>query len=220
MPDKPLVATIWDDGLTTDIPLLGLLLELQIKASFALTTGKHGDKPVWNNPERPECGWVGPHSQRAAYRPHDIWAHSHKHCHMGLWTQSDVADDFAESRQRLQEEFERPVTGICYPYGTASPHIVGAAMELGFRFGRLGLLTPLGLPQTALTVRPRCSVTEDAASVLETAQACGYAIVTGHTYELQTARSWQGVRRLYTELQRQARLCTLTDLCVALYPGV
>lgn len=199
-----MIATSWDDGLMSDMPLLLILEQLGIKATFALTPGRYTASRRWNSAaEYSKAVCIGL-EQLADYNHHDVWSHSNLH----IRNNPDVAADYITAKVELERVYKREISGLCFPYGDVSTEIIGAAKEAGYRWLRAGRHTQSTLEGL---IFPRCHWKDSPSKVRDTVKEHGYAVVAGHTYELSTLDDWRQLYNWYKELA--AEVTTLSDLC-------
>ena len=131
------VAQSWDDGIVDDLRLTNLLRRHQATATFNLNPGLHqpqrycswryGDKEVWRL-ARDELTTV--------YAGFEIANHSLTHPHLPDLSPEDLAREVAAGRRLLQDWFQQPVRGFCYPFGTFNAAVKEAIHAAGHVYAR------------------------------------------------------------------------------------
>ncbi len=184
----------WDDGVVDDIQLTELLRRYQAKATFNLNPGLHqpqrafswryGDKEVWR---------LGFHECAAIYAGFEIANHSLNHPNLADLSPTDWKREIQDSRHLLQDWFQQPVRGFCYPFGHFNSAVKAAVRAAGHSYAR--------------TVQ-ECDSVVPCADPFEFGVSCRFADPTfwnryecakatngvfffwGHSYELTSAAMW------------------------------
>jgi peptidoglycan-N-acetylglucosamine deacetylase len=219
------VAQCWDDGVTSDGPLVDILRRHGARATFNLSAGLH-DSPRahdWNyrGTRVERLGWE---DMRALYDGFRIASHSLTHPRLDQMPLAAVRREIIEGRKRLQTFFQQPVYGFAYPFGTYSDPLRAVVRDAGHLYARTiesaGQPWP---PADAMAFHPCCHVlAPDFWERYERARAGGVFYFWGHSYELigdamwaafdQTIErisrdpdaQWDDVARLFTEPPRPA----------------
>ena len=188
------VAQSWDDGIVDDLRLTDLLRRYRATATFNLNPGLHqpqrycswryGDKEVWRL-ARDELTTV--------YAGFEIANHSLTHPHLPDLSPADLAREVAEGRRLLQDWFQQPVRGFCYPFGTFNAAVKGAIRAAGHVYARTitesGRVFP---PSDPLELSVSCRFADpEFWSRYEQAKASnGVFLFWGHSYELVNDAMW------------------------------
>jgi len=127
----------WDDGVADDIRLTELLRRYGAKATFNLNPGLHlqqrsfgwiyGDKDVWR---------LGQDELVAVYQGFEIANHSLTHPNLPDLSPVDLAREVWDSRRLLQDWFQQPIWGFCYPFGGFNPTVKEAVHAAGHVYAR------------------------------------------------------------------------------------
>ncbi len=125
------VVQSWDDGVVDDVQLTELLRRYRASATFNLNPGlhqpqrsfswKYGDKEIWR---------LGQSETAAIYAGFEIANHSLTHPNLLDLSPMELERQVGESRRILQDWFQQPVSGFCYPFGSfdsAAKEVVRAA---------------------------------------------------------------------------------------------
>ncbi|MDG4554421.1 MAG: polysaccharide deacetylase family protein [Candidatus Competibacter sp.] len=131
------VVQSWDDGVVDDIRLADLLRRHQASATFNLNPGLHqagrsfswryGDKEVWR---------LGRDELVEVYAGFEIANHSLSHPNLPDLSLADLEREVRDSRRILQEWFQQPVRGFCYPFGGFDPAVKEAVRAAGHVYAR------------------------------------------------------------------------------------
>ena len=188
------VAQSWDDGVVDDVRLIELLRRYRAKATFNLNPGLHqagrafswryGDKEVWR---------LGSDELAAVYAGFEIANHSLTHPSLPDLSEVDLAREVGDSRRLLQDWFQQPVRGFCYPFGTFNPTVKEAIRAAGHRYARtVAEYDEVFPPGDPLEFGVSCRFADPAFwSRYEQAKANnGVFFFWGHSYELLDDAMW------------------------------
>lgn len=188
------IAQSWDDGVVDDCRLTELLRRYEATATFNLNPGLHqpqrafswqyGDKAVWR---------LGRDELASVYAGFEIASHSLTHPNLPDLSPADLAWEIGESRRQLQEWFQQPVRGFCYPFGTFNPAVKEAVRAAGHIYARTVLENqnqcligdPLELPVSCRWNDPSFWARYEHAKA-----ANGLFLFWGHSYELVDEAMW------------------------------
>ena len=188
------VAQSWDDGVVDDIRLIELLRRHHAKATFNLNPGLHhgqrtfswryGDKEVWR---------LGREELPDLYAGFEIANHSFSHPNLPGLSPADLAHEVQDSRTRLQDWFQQPIHGFCYPFGGFDPTVKAAVRQAGHRYARTVTEVETVFPPTdPLEFGVSCRFTDPLFwDHYEHAKASnGVFLFWGHSYELINEAMW------------------------------
>ena len=135
--DRMKVAQSWDDGVVDDVRLTELLRRYRATATFNLNPGLHqrqrsfswryGDKEVWR---------LGVDELAEVYSGFEIANHSLTHPYLPDLSPADLEREVRDSRRILQDWFQQPVRGFCYPFGGVNPAVKAAVRAAGHIYAR------------------------------------------------------------------------------------
>jgi peptidoglycan/xylan/chitin deacetylase (PgdA/CDA1 family) len=85
----------------------------------------------------------------------EIGSHTVTHAHLTSLDASQLERELTESRQRIEDELERPCRYLAYPYGEENERVRAAARTAGYAaafalFGDLGQVDPFAIPRLGL----------------------------------------------------------------------
>ncbi|MBL8259761.1 MAG: polysaccharide deacetylase family protein [Candidatus Competibacteraceae bacterium] len=131
------VVQSWDDGVVDDVRLTELLRRYGATATFNLNPGLHqprrsyswsyGAKEVWR---------LGQEELASVYAGFEIANHSLHHPNLPDLAPQELGREVGDSRRILQDWFQQPVRGFCYPFGTWNPAVREAIRAAGHVYAR------------------------------------------------------------------------------------
>ena len=169
LPPKPVLLT-FDDGyanlLTSVHPLLR---ELGFVYTVFLVSEKVGKTNDWVAGEgfvpTPLLAWAEIEELQSGGGV-EFEAHTATHPHLGEVPAAEARREMADSKDVLEQRLQKPITTLCYPYGSFNEGVLDMAVELGYRqavtteFGRVrGTDHPLRLPRISVYHVPPISLT-------------------------------------------------------------
>jgi len=195
------VAQSWDDGVVDDARLTELLRRHGATGTFNLNPGLHqrqrsyswtyGHKEVWR---------LGQAELSAVYAGFEIANHSTNHPNLPDLSPAELAREIGDSRRLLQEWFQQPVRGFCYPFGTFNAAVKDAVRAAGHGYARTVTERDLVLPP---------------ADPLELGVSClgiGGELPVRRSRVLEPLRTSQGQRRRIPVLGPQLRVGRRVDV--------
>ena len=184
----------WDDGVVDDVQLTELLRRYRATAAFNLNPGLHqrqrsfswryGDKEVWR---------LGADELVEVYAGFEIANHSLTHPYLPDLSPADLAREVGDSRRWLQDWFQQPVRGFCYPFGGVNPAVKAAVRAAGHVYARrTENCDSVFPPPDPFEFRVSCKFTDPAFwHRYECAKAANSVFFFwGHSYELTSAAMW------------------------------
>lgn len=184
----------WDDGVIDDVRLTALLRRYRATATFNLNPGLHhpqrtfswryGDKEVWR---------LGRDELTTVYAGFEIANHSLTHPFLADLSPADLVREVRESRLILQDWFDQPVRGFCYPFGGLNAVVKDAVRAAGHCYARtvseLELIFP---PVDPLEFGVHCRFADPQFwSRYQSVRAVnGVFFFWGHSYELINEAMW------------------------------
>ena len=188
------VAQSWDDGVVDDVRLTGLLRRYRARATFNLNPGLHppgrsfswryGDKEVWR---------LGRDELAEVYAGFEIANHAMTHPNLPDLSPEALDWEIRESRRVLQDWFQQPVLGFCYPFGGFNPAVKDVIRAAGHVYARtVTEVEPLFPPADPLELGVSCRFNDPAFwSRYERVRAVdGVFLFWGHSYELVNEAMW------------------------------
>jgi len=188
------VVQSWDDGIVDDIRLTELLRRYGAKAAFNLNPGLHqthrsfswryGDKDVWR---------LGRDELAEVYDGFEIANHSLTHPYLPDLSPTDLAREIGDSRRILQDWFQQPVQGFCYPFGGFNPAVKEMIRATGHIYARtVAELESVFPPADPLEfgASGRFADPDFWGSYERTKASDGVFFFWGHSYELVNEAMW------------------------------
>lgn len=188
------VVQSWDDGVVEDAQLTELLRRYRACATFNLNPGLHrrqrafgwryGDQEVWR------LGWD---ELREVYAGFEIANHSLNHPNLTDLAPLDLEREVRDSRRLLQDWFQQPIRGFCYPFGGFNPAVKAAVRAAGHSYARtVTEVEAVFPPADALELGVSCRFGDPA---FWNRYQCardrgGVFLFWGHSYELRSAALW------------------------------
>jgi peptidoglycan/xylan/chitin deacetylase (PgdA/CDA1 family) len=188
------VVQSWDDGIVDDIRLTELLRRYGARAAFNLNPGLHqnqrsfswryGDKEVWR---------LGRDELVDVYDGFEIANHSLTHPYLPDLSPTDLAREVWDSRHLLQDWFQQPVRGFCYPFGGFNSAVKEVIRAAGHIYARtVAEVEPVFPPVDTLEFGANRHFADPAFwTCYERAKASdGVFFFWGHSYELVNETMW------------------------------
>lgn len=184
----------WDDGVVDDVRLTGLLRRYRARATFNLNPGLHhpGCSFGWRYGDK-EVRRLGRDELVEVYEGFEIANHSMTHPNLPDLSLEALDWEIRESRRLLQDWFQQPVRGFCYPFGGFNPAVKDAIRAAGHSYARtVTELEPLFPPADPLELGVSCRFNDPAFwTCYERARAAdGVFLFWGHSYELINEAMW------------------------------
>lgn len=186
----------WDDGIVSDIRLTEILRRYQVKASFCLTPGLYQKNRSWGWMDDDREVWrLARHELIDVYQGFEICSHSMTHPYLTDLPADRLDWELQTSKHILEEIFQRPVRGFCYPFHACNDFVKEAVHRAGYQWAR-GRELPDGLYSCAdpLELHPCCHVLDD--DFWGKYERCksrnGLFFFWGHSYEMKDEAMWAG----------------------------
>ena len=193
------VAQSWDDGVVDDLRLSNLLRGYAVPATFNLNPGLHqaqrsyswsyGNKEVWR---------LGRAELTEVYAGFEIANHSMTHPYLPHLSANDLLREVRDSRCVLQDWFNQPITGFCYPFGDFNAEVQQVIRAAGHCYARsvqevaqvLPALDPLQLGVSCHFNNPAFWHHYERVKTQN-----GLFLLWGHSYELLDEGMWAGLEQ-------------------------
>lgn len=159
---KKALTLSYDDGVTQDERLIGLLQRYGIKGTFNINPGLAGDNDWLEQPGVQVDHNKFPKEKIAEiYEGQEIAVHTMTHPDLPRVPEGMAAYEIAECRRELEALVKAPVTGMAYPFGTWSDKVKKVAAACGISYARTTKPTfGFSLPEDFLEWHPTCHHTE------------------------------------------------------------
>ncbi len=216
----------YDDGVETDIPLVRLLDEYGIRATFNLNSGLFA----------PE-GTVYPKGQvhrrmtAAAIKDlftdsqHEVASHCLTHASLSELPPARIAYEVLADRENLENMFGKIVRGFAYPYGTYSDEAVEALRNCDVAYARTVVSTHrFSVPTNWLLLHPTCHHDDpqlDALCDRFLASKAPFNLelfyLWGHSYEFEQHDNWNVIRAFCEKMSGKKDIWYATNLQIVDY---
>ena len=127
----------WDDGLVLDIRLIEILRRYQAKATFCLNPGLYQENRSfgWIHENR-EVWRLSIHELVDVYNGFEICSHSVTHPFLTDLPVDHLHWELQTSRQILENMFQKPILGFCYPFNAYNDFVKDAVRSAGYKWAR------------------------------------------------------------------------------------
>lgn len=199
-----MAATMWDDGLVTDLRLLEILRRLGLTATFALSPSRYKTTRSVNDC-RGDYGELVSLAELKEYADFEICNHGNTHADLGKLTPAETEMEITDGRRRLEDIFNRQIPGFCYPYGVHTETAI-AVLRTQAKYARTTHRGPFHDPILMHTTG-KWDINIDTVINLP-----GVLILWGHTYELRTDKDWYKLTRMYETLAECTKVVPFMEL--------
>lgn len=202
--DKALTLS-YDDGVTEDIRLVEILDRYGIKCTFNINSGQYAAEGEKTRPERAWGQRMTREQVTNLFKDsnHEVALHTLTHPHLENLPIAQVVYEVVKNRENLEEQFDRIVRGMAYPYGTYSNEVVEALRACGVTYARTTKSTEnfalpsdwLRLPATCHHTSPKLFELADAflSKALNSKQSPMLFYLWGHSYEFSRDDNWERI---------------------------
>jgi peptidoglycan-N-acetylglucosamine deacetylase len=127
----------WDDGIVSDIRLIDILCRYQAKATFCLNPGLYQENRSfgWIHENR-EVRHLGIHELVDVYSGFEICSHSMTHPCLTDLSVDQLYWELRTSKQVLENIFQKPVSGFCYPFNVYNDFVKDSVRSAGYKLAR------------------------------------------------------------------------------------
>lgn len=180
-----LVASMWDDGLVTDLKLIEILQKLGGTAAFAISPSKHKISRVVNDIRGP-YGKLVAYSELKEFEGFEVCNHTDNHFDLGKLKENETRREIVNGRKHLEDIYNSAIHGFCYPYGVYTPAALKVLASEGTSYARTTAKGPWG---NKLLLHPTSkwnNINMESERI----------VFWGHTYELSN-KDWDWIKELY-----------------------
>ncbi len=216
----------YDDNVTQDERLIGLMEKYKIKGTFNII-------PNWFAREDavfPEGETYINVTKKKALELYDhelIEVANHAFNHPKLTTLPTllIMDELIQCRYELEKMYGRIVTGFAYPYGLYNEKIMQILEDAGIEYARTVCSTyQFNLPENWLELNPTChhadehlpSLTKRFLEDKVMEQPCLF-YVWGHTFEFDQQNNWEIIENLLEQVSGKDDVWYATNLEICRY---
>lgn len=196
-------ATMWDDGLVSDLRLMDILRSMNLTANFAISPARHS-KYRKANDSRGAYGELVSIDELKEFSAFEISNHTANHKELIGLSESETKNEIRLGRSLLEDIYERKIQGFCWPYGKYDNLSVNILKQDKYSYART---TNSGRKNDkSLVIHPTAKWNWDYDRFISSASTTGQLVIWGHTYELTTNKDWDQIKTLYGRLQTDPRI--------------
>ena len=224
------VAQCWDDGVYTDIRLIGILREYGAKATFNLNPGNAPEETrgtSWGRFCEPPLHWgyrgfdagkIAVKDWKHVYRGFKVASHCWKHEVAGRVSDEEFAEAAVKARKLLEDIFETSCPGFAWPCGISTPETVKLLKEAGFAYGRTTkAVDDVSACRETVTLDPNCHFADNKfrEKYMRVKEQGGVFYFWGHSYEMMDCEGmWDQLEQKIRFISEDpdAEWCDVIDL--------
>lgn len=193
----------YDDGVTQDERLIGILDRYGVKCTFNLNPALFGKNAVITAGKKEALHNKFDISRISEiYANHEVAGHGNVHCILKDMDMPRCMEEILGSRRELEKIFRHPVTGFAYSFGVYDDRAVEALASCGISYARTVERTgKFDIPEDFLRWHPTCHhndvelerLTEEFLSdsiCLSMYAPAKLFYVWGHSYEFDQDENW------------------------------
>lgn len=200
--DKALTLS-YDDGVTEDIRLIEIMNRYGLKGTFNICSGQYASEGMPSRPDRAFGQRLTYDEATALYKNsgQEVALHANTHQRLETLPSAQVAYEVIKNRETLEDQFERIVRGMAYPYGSYSDAVVDVLRQCGVTYCRTTKSTlKFDVPTDWLRMPATChhrneQLFELADTFLEkeltTQNAPMLFYLWGHSFEFARDNNWE-----------------------------
>ena len=196
---KKALTLSYDDGVEQDIRLIQIMKENGLKGTFNLNSGLYAPEgmvypkgTIHRVMSKKQCQEVYTDSGM------EVAVHSLTHPHLEQLPAGMCAYEIVQDRVNLEEDFERLIKGMAYPFGTTSDAVVETLKQCGIVYartvestGKFDIPTDwLRLPATCRHADPKLMELAQKFVEEDRKKAPGLFYLWGHSYEFERDDNW------------------------------
>ncbi len=193
----------YDDGVTEDIRLIEIMNRYGLKGTFNICGGQY---PEEGEPHNSTRTWGHRLTYRAATELYknsgqEIALHANTHPRLEKLPTAQVAYEVMKCRENLEQQFDRIVRGMAYPYGSYSNEVVEVLRLCGVSYCRTTVATEkFDIPTDWLRMPTTCRhVSERLGELTDTFLDKKIGMndqpmlfyLWGHSYEFARDNNWE-----------------------------
>ena len=180
----------WDDGVTTDEPLITLLKKYRAKATFNITPGSldpHQRRCFWKFKDTFPVCTLALDEIKDLYQGFKIAGHSMTHPHLPRLGADELSAELRECKTFIKDFFGQDKCGFAYPFGDYNDAVKQAVRDAGYLYARscknveceLPLNDPMELPSHCHFMNPDFQGRYEKVRAID-----GIFYFWGHSYEM------------------------------------
>lgn len=215
----------YDDNVTQDERLIGLMEKYKISGTFNIIPGWFAQEGAVFPPDET---YINVTEQKALeiYNNDlvEVANHGYNHTKMTTTPELLILDDIMKCRKKLEAMYDTIVTGFAYPYGWYNETVMNVLVQAGISYARTVNSTgSFRLPENWMELNPTCHhddphLTELAQSFIEddVTEHPYLFYVWGHTFEFDRNKNWDVIERLFEQVSGKEKdiwYATNGELC-------
>lgn len=186
-----LLASMWDDGLVSDLRLIDILRKLNITASFAISPSKHKKNRITND-NRGNYGTLVSFSELKEFSDFEVCNHGNNHLDFSKINYDQTFSEIVDGKKILEDYYQKNINGFCYPYGVYSKNALSILKNQKINFARI--TNCRNNIKDNLLLNPTHKWNKIDLNNIENYKKI---IFWGHTYELETQNDWNKIKYIY-----------------------
>ena len=214
----------YDDAVVQDSRLIDIMKAYGLKGTFNISTDQYIPKGFEYPPEKTWGQRMTKEEATALYSQEGIEPalHAHTHAYLQTLPAPQIAYEIIKNREILEEQFDRIVRGMAYPYGTYSDEVVRVLRECGILYARTTRATrDFSMPTAWLTLHPPChhndpTLPELTKTFLETTihsdQHPWMFYLWGHAYEFARDDNWHVIEDFAKQISGKEDIWYATNM--------
>lgn len=188
-----LVASMWDDGLASDLRLIEILSKYDLTSCFAISPGRHQNFRVLND-SRGDYGELVTLKELSYFEKFEICNHTLNHVNLINESKENVFNEIMYGQLMLEDIFGRLINGFCYPYGEYNQIAIDCLKNLNYQYARTTRYN--GIDNLTLPVTCRWNDP----NLFNYFEHNKKTIFWGHTYEFKNENDWAKIEEIYKYL--------------------
>lgn len=199
----------YDDNVTQDERLISLMEKYEIKGTFNIIPGWFSSEDaVFQEGET----YINVTEKKAKEiyenRLVEVANHGFHHSRMTALSGIQMMEDTIKCRRKLEEMYQRIVTGFAYPYGLYHENLIQVLRDAGITYARTVYSTyNFDLPEDWLELHPTCHHADEHLMPLtdkflndEVKEQPYLFYVWGHTFEFDQQDNWDIIETLFARI--------------------
>lgn len=217
----------YDDAVTQDTRLAGLLNRYGMKGTFNINTGLLGTEKTYTRDGKTVTqNRFKPEQLREVYAGHELAVHGLTHLDLALAGNAAAAYEVMADRKNIEDLTGTPVRGMAYPFGTWSEGLVSLLRSCGMDYSRTTKSTrAFTVPEEFLTWNPTCHHADEqlftlAERFFEPEQKYSgprLFYVWGHSYEFDLRGDWERMEKFLEQMSGRPEIWYASNIEISDY---
>lgn len=211
----------YDDGVQTDERLIRIMQAHGLKGTFNLNSGRYAKEDTVYPPET----YFRRFSRSQATRMYtdsgmEVAVHGLTHPFLEQLTTGACCYEVCTDRRNLEDQFQRIVRGMAYPFGTYNSEVVECLRQCGIAYARTVVSShSFNLPENWLTWAATCHHNDPMLEGLtqqfiknEVNNEPWLFYLWGHSYEFERDDNWELIERFAENIGNRADVWYATNM--------